>query len=85
MRTRQEYAQSFREQMEMDVILTLELQTLLNIKHFSFREYLLLTMRNTWRRKWQPSPVFLPGEYHVQRSLVGYSTWDHKSQTQLSN
>ena len=26
-----------------------------------------------WRRKWQPTPVFLPGESHVQRSLVGYS------------
>jgi len=26
-----------------------------------------------WRRKWQPTPVFLPGESHEQRSLVGYS------------
>ena len=26
-----------------------------------------------WRRKWQPMPVFLPGEFHGQRSLVGYS------------
>ena len=26
-----------------------------------------------WRRKWQPTPVFLPGEFHGQRSLVGYS------------
>ena len=26
-----------------------------------------------WRRKWQPAPVFLPGESHGQRSLVGYS------------
>ena len=26
-----------------------------------------------WRRKWQPTPVFLPGEFHRQRSLVGYS------------
>ena len=25
-----------------------------------------------WRRKWQPTPVFLPGESHGQRSLVGY-------------
>ena len=31
-----------------------------------------------WRRKWQPTPVFLPGEYHGQRSLVGYSPWGHK-------
>ena len=26
-----------------------------------------------WRREWQPIPVFLPGESHGQRSLVGYS------------
>ena len=26
-------------------------------------------------KKWQPTPVFLPGEFHEQRSLVGYSTW----------
>ena len=26
-----------------------------------------------WRRAWQPTPVFLPGEFHGQRSLVGYS------------
>ena len=31
-----------------------------------------------WRRRWQPTPVFLPGESHGQRSLVGYSLWDHK-------
>ena len=29
-------------------------------------------------RKWQPTPVFLPGESHRQRSLVGYSPWGHK-------
>ena len=28
-----------------------------------------------WRWKWQPTPVFLPGESHGQRSLVGYSPW----------
>ena len=28
-----------------------------------------------WRRKWQPIPVFLPGESHGQRSLEGYSPW----------
>ena len=26
-----------------------------------------------WRRAWQPRPVFVPGEYYGQRSLVGYS------------
>ena len=37
------------------------------------------------RRKCQPTPVFLPGESNGQRSLLGYSPWDHKSQTRLSN
>ena len=31
-----------------------------------------------WRRAWQPTPVFLPREFHGQRSLVGYSLWDRK-------
>ena len=31
-----------------------------------------------WRRKWQHTPVFLPGESHGQRSLEGYSPWGHK-------
>ena len=26
-----------------------------------------------WRRKWQPTPVFLPGKFHGQRGLAGYS------------
>ena len=29
--------------------------------------------KSPWRRKWQPAPVFLTGEAHGQRSLVGYS------------
>ena len=32
----------------------------------------------SWRRKWQPISVFLPGESHGQRSLVGYSPWGRK-------
>ena len=28
-----------------------------------------------WRRAWQPTPVFLPGQFHGQRSLAGYSSW----------
>ena len=31
-----------------------------------------------WRRKWQPTPVFMPGKSHGPRSLVGYSLWGHK-------
>ena len=32
----------------------------------------------SWRREWLPTPVFLPGELHAQRSLLGYSPWNHK-------
>ena len=31
-----------------------------------------------WRKKWQPTLVFLPGKSHGQRSLVGYSPWGRK-------
>ena len=31
-----------------------------------------------WRKKWQPTPVFLPGQFHGQRSLVGCSPWGHR-------
>ena len=31
-----------------------------------------------WRRAWQPTPAFLPGASHGQRSLAGYSPWGHK-------
>ena len=32
----------------------------------------------SWRRKWQPTPVFLPGKCHGERSLAGYSPWGRK-------
>ena len=31
-----------------------------------------------WRRARQPTPVFFPGEFHGQRSLLGYSPWGYK-------
>ena len=35
-----------------------------------------------WRRKWQPTPVFLPGKFHGQRHLAGCSSWGYsKSDT----
>ena len=37
-----------------------------------------LGWEDPWRREWQLSPVFLPGEFHAQRRLVGYSPWGHK-------
>ena len=38
--------------------------------------------RFPWRRKWQPTPVLLPGKSHGQRSLAGCSPWgDNGSDT----
>ena len=34
--------------------------------------------KTPWSRKWQPNPVVLPGKFHGQRSLMGYSAWGHK-------
>ena len=31
-----------------------------------------------WSRKWHATPVFLPGKFHEQRSLAGYSPWDRR-------
>ena len=31
-----------------------------------------------WRKKWPPTPVFLPGKFRGQRTLVGYSPWDRR-------
>ena len=42
-------------------------------------EFNLWVRKILWRRKWQPTPVFLPGKSHGQRSLVGYSPRNHKS------
>ena len=40
------------------------------------RECLILTLcRDNWRRKWQPTPVFLPGESRGWGSLVGFRLW----------
>ena len=37
-----------------------------------------LGWEDLWRRKWQPTPVFLPGKSHGWRSLLGYSPWGCK-------
>ena len=38
----------------------------------------LLGWEDPQSRKWQPTPVFLPGKFHGQRSLAGYSSWGCK-------
>ena len=37
------------------------------------------------RKKWQPTPIFLPGQSLGQRGLAGHSPWGHKSWTRLSD
>ena len=39
---------------------------------------IILSHTLSWRRKWQPTPVFLHGKSHGQRNLVDYSPWGHK-------
>ena len=34
--------------------------------------------RSPWRRKWQPTLVFMPRKSHEQKSLVLYTSWSHK-------
>ena len=36
------------------------------------------TTDTCWKRKWQATPVFLPGKFHGQRSLAGYSPWGRR-------
>ena len=38
-----------------------------------------------WKREWQPTPVFLSGESHRQRSLAGYNPWGHRVGHDWSN
>ena len=40
--------------------------------------FCLWFMKIPWRRAWLPTPAFLPGESHGQRSLAGYSSWGQK-------
>ena len=42
------------------------------------RKLMVIIIITSWRREWQPTPVFLPGEFHGQRSLVGYSPRGHR-------
>ena len=55
----------------LNVCSTLKLPILTGSSQISFKV-------ERWRRKWQPTPVFLSGKSHGQRSLVGYSSWSRK-------
>ena len=64
--------------MSSSIILTIFKVTLEGRFLYKFNNFPNLSYR---RRKWQPTPVLLPGESHGQRSLAGYSPWGCNSQT----
>ena len=39
-----------------------------------------LKIKLSWRRKWQPTPVFLPGKVNGQKSLAGCSPWEYMTE-----
>ena len=49
----------------------------LRVRHDWVTSLSLFTFMH-WRRKWQPTPVFLPGESQGQRSLLGCRLWGHR-------
>ena len=59
-------------------LLPLMAQTVKNLPTMQESRFSPWTGKFPWRRKWQPTPVFLPGEFHGHRSLAGYSPWGHK-------
>ena len=53
-------------------------------KNLFMRKSHLHSSAPTLKRKWRPTPVFLPEEPHGQRSLVGYSPRGHKESSRRS-
>ena len=45
----------------------------------------LWVTKTPWRKKWQPTPVFLPGKFHGQRRLSGYNPWDCKESNMIEH
>ena len=56
-------------------------------RRYKRRRFIPSVWKIPWSKKWQSTPAFLPGKFHGQRNLVGYSHWGHKgkSQTLLSD
>ena len=49
-------------------------QVVKNLPEIQETQVRSLGQEDPWRRKWQPTPVFLPGKSHGQRTLAGYSS-----------
>ena len=60
------------------LLASLQAQTVKNLPAMRETWVRSLGQKSPWRRAWQPTPVFLPGEFHGQRSLAGYSPWGCK-------
>ena len=52
-----------------------EIITIIKLIRCQFDPWLV---RIPWRKKWPPSPVFLPGKFHGQNSLADYNPWGRK-------
>ena len=57
---------------------SLVVQTVKNLPAMQETQIQSLVGKIPWRREWLPTPVFLPGEFHGQQSLMGYSPWGCK-------
>ena len=64
--------------LELAVWASLVAQTVKNLPAMWEFQVWSLGQEDPWRREWQPTPVFLPGEFHRQRSLAGYSPQSRK-------
>ena len=53
-------------------------QTIKNLPAMQETRFNPCVRKIPWRTDWLPTPVFLPGKSHRQRSLMGYSPWGHK-------
>ena len=60
---------------EIEAWASLMAQTVKNLSAMQETQVQSLGRENPWRRKWQPTPVFLPGKSYGQRSLVVYHPW----------
>ena len=60
--------------------ISLVVQTVKTLSTMQETGFNLWVGKITWRRGWEPTPVFLPGEFHRQGSLAGCSPWGCKNQ-----
>ena len=64
------------------VVFSYRLHLIIHLRNFCFPKmdsgFNPWVRKTPWSRKWQPNPVVLPGKFHGQRSLAGYSPWGRK-------